>query len=379
MKTSKGDGCWLWTGATDKNGYGRTSQTINGRTSMVRAHRAMFEMRFGEIPDGMMVCHRCDNPSCVNPDHLFLGSALANMRDKIAKGRAVYECGERHHAAKINESDVAAIRTAHIGGEAQSALARRYGLGRHRAGLRHAGGSRGWRGPAVRPRQRCHERAGWRGAVKRLLLLAAFALALSIGSQPTEAEPYVKAVTGTQWPQGHSNSDGLEFGSEVGWAAGVAIGDELGLSDVGLPKSDFALQAEIEVLHRADPLHGKNRTCPDVQARHSKQPKCDAHQTADGRDLELTTFAVNLWPGWELSDRFTLYAGGGIGAGFAQALGHTSWAPVYQAGGGVLVWVTDRVGLELAERSVWQDDVKLRGYELEYESHGILASARLEF
>jgi len=77
------DGCHIWTGALSVKGYGCTN--INGKG--VRAHRASYTIYNGEIPYGLIVCHRCDNPPCVNPAHLFLGTHLDNEQDKLIKGR----------------------------------------------------------------------------------------------------------------------------------------------------------------------------------------------------------------------------------------------------------------------------------------------------
>lgn len=76
-------GCWLWIGAVLPSGYGKMG--IYGRT--IGAHRISFELFRGEIPNGLHICHRCDNPCCVNPDHLFAGTRQDNMQDCIAKGR----------------------------------------------------------------------------------------------------------------------------------------------------------------------------------------------------------------------------------------------------------------------------------------------------
>jgi hypothetical protein len=79
--------CWLWTARKDKNGYGKI--TFKGKT--LKAHRAIYELHYNTaIPNGMLICHTCDTPSCVNPEHLFQDTVLGNNRDKIAKGRAVY-------------------------------------------------------------------------------------------------------------------------------------------------------------------------------------------------------------------------------------------------------------------------------------------------
>lgn len=80
----KRSGCWEWTGASDRRGYGRIS--LNKRCYL--PHRVMWAHANGPIPLGMYVCHKCDNPRCVNPEHLFVGSAGDNQRDMARKGRA---------------------------------------------------------------------------------------------------------------------------------------------------------------------------------------------------------------------------------------------------------------------------------------------------
>lgn len=82
-KVAKSDGCWKWTQLSDKHGYGIISH--NG--SNLFAHRVSWMIHKGEIPKGMSVLHHCDNPNCVNPDHLFLGTQNDNMQDMITKGR----------------------------------------------------------------------------------------------------------------------------------------------------------------------------------------------------------------------------------------------------------------------------------------------------
>lgn len=77
------DACWTWTRRRDKNGYGIVSWKLKAR----RAHRMALQLSGVDIPNGMLVCHRCDNPPCCNPAHLFLGTAADNTRDMMSKGR----------------------------------------------------------------------------------------------------------------------------------------------------------------------------------------------------------------------------------------------------------------------------------------------------
>jgi hypothetical protein len=82
-RVDKSGECWLWTGPRDKDGYGKA----NVRRRALRAHRVSWTMANGAIPEGLIVCHRCDTPACVRPDHLWLGTQLDNVRDMTAKGR----------------------------------------------------------------------------------------------------------------------------------------------------------------------------------------------------------------------------------------------------------------------------------------------------
>jgi DNA-binding Xre family transcriptional regulator len=85
VRKTDGDGCWEWQGWRHKFGYGSVQLTFRGPS--IAAHRAAWMLTNGPIPTGMQACHKCDNPPCVRPDHIFLGTCFDNMRDKVAKGR----------------------------------------------------------------------------------------------------------------------------------------------------------------------------------------------------------------------------------------------------------------------------------------------------
>lgn len=103
-------GCLLWYGCRSKDGYGKLG--VDG--GEVYAHRLAYELVYGPIPDGLLVCHRCDTPNCINPDHLFVGTNAENLADRDAKGRAdthgLVRPGVDHPNAKLTDDAVRFIR-----------------------------------------------------------------------------------------------------------------------------------------------------------------------------------------------------------------------------------------------------------------------------
>jgi HNH endonuclease len=120
-------GCWLWTGSCLPNGYGLIS--VQGTYRL--AHRQSYETFVGPIPPGLCVLHHCDTPSCVRPDHLFLGTTADNYWDSARKGRATRLRGSRHQNAKLTEADVREIRQLAVNGGRGivTALANRFHVG----------------------------------------------------------------------------------------------------------------------------------------------------------------------------------------------------------------------------------------------------------
>lgn len=105
MEVDENTGCHIWIRGKDPDGYGR----LKSRNKTDRAHRLSYETYVGEIPKGLMVLHKCDNPSCINPSHLFLGDQRENIGDMLRKGRSNYAKGEKSGSAKLKESDIIRI------------------------------------------------------------------------------------------------------------------------------------------------------------------------------------------------------------------------------------------------------------------------------
>ncbi len=115
-------GCILWKGARDRDGYGQLDNK--------KAPRVSYELLVGPIPDGMLICHTCDNPPCINPAHLFPGTQKRNSADMVAKGRQIN--GERHHSARLTEAIVRDIRNRFaIGKPSPTDVAKEFGVTPH--------------------------------------------------------------------------------------------------------------------------------------------------------------------------------------------------------------------------------------------------------
>lgn len=129
-KVQKTDGCWIWTGALR---HGRPAFSMWPK--VVTGYRFVWELTYGPIPDGLHVCHHCDNPACVRPDHLFVGTAADNLRDMGRKGRSAPQTkphlfrGENNGHSKLTREQVEEIRATITGPRGSlTRVARKYGI-----------------------------------------------------------------------------------------------------------------------------------------------------------------------------------------------------------------------------------------------------------
>lgn len=118
IKVKKTETCWIWIGAKNKKGYGNIN-IGNGITIM--PHRLSWAIHFGEIPDGLVLCHRCDNPSCVNPNHHFVGTSAENRKDAVVKKRMPYAPN-----AKISQKIADEIRQLKKNGRSQISISKEF-------------------------------------------------------------------------------------------------------------------------------------------------------------------------------------------------------------------------------------------------------------
>ena len=124
--------CWEWQAGKFSNGYGAFG--IEGK--LLRAHRVAYSLVHGPIPDGLWVCHHCDNKGCVKPSHLFLGTNSDNQNDSVAKGRNADKRGEKNGQSKLREDDVHEIRRLYSLGVMQILLAKMWRISRsHVSGI----------------------------------------------------------------------------------------------------------------------------------------------------------------------------------------------------------------------------------------------------
>lgn len=151
-RVQKSDGCWIWTGNRTYQGYGSTYNAGYYEGKREGAHRIAYRLTYGDFPKELLVCHHCDNPPCVRPDHLFLGSNKDNLLDAKNKGRLPkgekhwrylrseltkrgykrpgmdWIRGSRNHNSKLTESDVRIIRSLRKAGSRCVDLAKAFGI-----------------------------------------------------------------------------------------------------------------------------------------------------------------------------------------------------------------------------------------------------------
>lgn len=121
--------CWEWQGARTIKNYGKVSwpEMCEDRVGhIVLCHRVSYTFQVGEIPEGLNVCHECDNPPCCNPAHLFVGTALDNNQDAVAKGRNAH--GSKHYLTKLTEKDVEQIKLMQLVGFSHRDIAKKFSL-----------------------------------------------------------------------------------------------------------------------------------------------------------------------------------------------------------------------------------------------------------
>lgn len=124
VENASDTGCWLWKRSCNNYGYGY----LHSHGKRHAAHKVSYELYVGEIPKGMLVCHKCDTPNCVNPEHLFLGTPADNQLDMKLKKRSTI--GAKNPLAKLSEKDVASVLYMHEQGVMQKDIAVKFGVSR---------------------------------------------------------------------------------------------------------------------------------------------------------------------------------------------------------------------------------------------------------
>ena len=189
-----------------------------------------------------------------------------------------------------------------------------------------------------------------------ILIGAVLGLARTAGAEEPQAYVAVQAG-GHLWPD-RSNHDDLEADSDPGFSGGAAAG-------LIARRGDFSARLEIEAVHRVSAIHGRNSG--------------GDHRSADGEDLHATALSLNLWPAWEFSPGWRLYAGGGGGGSWLQALDDDVIAPHWQAGGGVAYDLGERFSLDLGYRYYRVAERDLGGFGAGYDTHGPMIRAVVRF
>lgn len=126
-KVRRTDTCWEWTGYRTPMGYGHFGWRRDGKNEIFLSHRVAWEITYGSFAEELCVCHHCDNPPCVRPDHLFLGTRTTNAKDRVRKGRVLV--GAQHPSARLKEEEVRTIYAKVTSGLATGAeMARQYNV-----------------------------------------------------------------------------------------------------------------------------------------------------------------------------------------------------------------------------------------------------------
>lgn len=134
VRKGRGNSCWIWTGSLIiRYGYGQFSAKVDGRWTMLRAHRVAWQLTHGEIPEGLHVLHKCDNPACVRPSHMWLGTQAENLADMRQKGRGSPPPrldGRKHPLAKLSAKQVGQAKQWHQKGISFAEIGRRLNVSR---------------------------------------------------------------------------------------------------------------------------------------------------------------------------------------------------------------------------------------------------------